>query len=321
VALGDQRRLGQVSAYLSQYFWQTGDQEQAIEAAERARAIAVAIGDFGLHVTSTVYLGAAYHILGDYRRAIDCFRKVLEFLEGKPLGERFGAINPLAVISRTQLCCCLAEVGEFAEGSACGEEGVRIAEAIDHPPSRVAAYLRLGFLYFHKGDLHRAISAFERGLALCQVTDIPSWPSQIASVLAAAYAQSGRVSAALPLLDQALEQTVSKQTMLYHTMWLPWLNEAALLANRIDQAIHLAGRGLTLSRERKERGREAYALRFLGEIHMHREPPEVGRPKPTTVRPSLWPRSWACVRSRPTATVAWARCMPRPARRSRPALR
>ena len=63
--------------------------------------------------------------------------------------------------------------------------------------------------------------------------------------------------------------------MLYHTMWLPWLSEAALLANRIDQAIHLAERGLTLSRERKERGREAYALRFLGEIHMHREPPEV----------------------------------------------
>ena len=42
------------------------------------------------------------------------------------------------------------------------------------------------------------------------------------------------------------------------------------------------------------------------------------RPKPTTARPWPWPRNSACARSRPTATAAWARCMPRPASGSRP---
>ena len=35
-----------------------------------------------------------------------------------------------------------------------------------------------------------------------------------------------------------------------------------------------AGRALELSRDLKQRGHEAYALRLLGEIAIHREPPE-----------------------------------------------
>ena len=39
------------------------------------------------------------------------------------------------------------------------------------------------------------------------------------------------------------------------------------------------------------------------------------RPKPTTSRPSPWPRNSACARSRPTATVALAPCMPQTGQR------
>jgi class 3 adenylate cyclase len=90
-----------------------------------------------------------------------------------------------------------------------------------------------------------------------------------------------------------------------------------LLAERDPEEAHaLAERALALARAHQERGNQAYALRLLGDIAAHREPPE-----PTTDRPSPWPTSSACARSRPTATGASARCTPRPTSGNRPAAR
>jgi len=53
------------------------------------------------------------------------------------------------------------------------------------------------------------------------------------------------------------------------------LGEAELQAGRMEEARTLAEQALTLARERQERGHQAYALRFLGEITVRREPLEV----------------------------------------------
>jgi tetratricopeptide (TPR) repeat protein len=62
--------------------------------------------------------------------------------------------------------------------------------------------------------------------------------------------------------------------MAYYPLRLTHLSEADLLASRPEDAHQLAGRALELSRDLKQRGHEAYALRLLGEIAIHREPPE-----------------------------------------------
>lgn len=53
-----------------------------------------------------------------------------------------------------------------------------------------------------------------------------------------------------------------------------YLSEGYLLANRIDDARESAQRALHLSSQHKERGNQAWALRVLGEIASHREPPD-----------------------------------------------
>src|SRR5262249_20160499 len=53
------------------------------------------------------------------------------------------------------------------------------------------------------------------------------------------------------------------------------LGEAQLLSSRLEEAHALAERALALARAHQERGHEAYALRLLGEIAAHRDPPEV----------------------------------------------
>ncbi len=272
-AVGNQPRLGQVYSYMTNYYLAVYDHARAIESGQRALIIAAALGEFALEVATNFYLGQVYASLGDYRRAIDSNRRIVTSIQGDPVRQRSGQSSLLA-FSRTWLVWCLAELGEFAEGIARGEEGVRVAEAVDQPFDRILAYLGVGLLHLRKGDLHSAIPVLERGLQLCQSGNLPVWFPAIASPLGYAYALSGRIAEAIPLLERAAEESTSMRGV-GHALRVAHLSEAYLLASRTEDASELALRALDLSRDHKERGHQAYALRLLGEIASYRDPPEV----------------------------------------------
>jgi tetratricopeptide (TPR) repeat protein len=143
-ALDDSHRLGRVAASMTQHFLYLGDYEHAIAAGQRALALAAASGEVGARLGATVYIGGAYYSLGDYQRAMDCFRQTATFLQGVLARERFG----LPVFPAVNVCGWLAwnltEVGAFAEAIARGEDGVRLAETVDHPMSLTSAYAAAG---------------------------------------------------------------------------------------------------------------------------------------------------------------------------------
>jgi hypothetical protein len=60
------------------------------------------------------------------------------------------------VQARAWLAWCHAELGTFGEGSAFGDEGLRIAEAVAHPGSLMVASWGIGLLALRQGDLRRA---------------------------------------------------------------------------------------------------------------------------------------------------------------------
>jgi tetratricopeptide (TPR) repeat protein len=177
-----------------------------------------------------------------------------------------------AVMSRTWSVSCLADLGAFDEGTARGEEAVRLAAAVDHPFSLTQAYFALGSLCLRKGDLHQAIPALERGLELCQSANILTWSPAVAAALGYACILAGRVVEALPLLQQAAAQDTSRGLSVGHARRVTYLSEAYLLTGHVDEATDLARRALAFARELKARGNEAYALRLLGEIHAHQNP-------------------------------------------------
>jgi tetratricopeptide (TPR) repeat protein len=90
-----------------------------------------------------------------------------------------------------------------------------------------------------------------------------------------AYALSGRVAEALPLLEQALEEAGRSGFLYEQALYITWLSEAYLLAGRRDEAREGAVHALALARAHREQGHEAWALRLLGEIAARREPLEV----------------------------------------------
>jgi tetratricopeptide (TPR) repeat protein len=274
-ALGDQPRLGRVAAFMCRYLREMGDHDSAVESGQQALAVAETLGDFALRVMAHQFLGVAYYALGDHRRALGVLRGNVESLAGDLIRESFGLVGYPSVNSRSWLVRCLAELGAFPEGVTYGEEAVRIAEAVDHPISLILAYLGVGFFSLRQRDLFRAIPALERCLDLCRVWNSLVWFPEAAAALGYAYACTGRVTEALPLLEQAEQRGAARETMGGQSLRVGYVSEAYLLAGRMQEAVQLAGRALDLARAHKERGYQAWALRLLGEIAAHQAPPEI----------------------------------------------
>jgi tetratricopeptide (TPR) repeat protein len=266
-ALDDQHRLGRVFSYMARSFFAVGDHDRAVESGQHALAIAAALEDVGLQVVTNFYLGVIYQLSGDYRRAIAFLRQTVALLEGEPSRKRVGLPYLPSVFARSFLVRCLAELGEFAEGSTRGEEGCRIAEAVDQPWDLLVAYFGLGLLYLYKGELRTAIPILERGLSLCQASDIPEWFSSTASELGLAYALSGRLTEALRLLEESVQLAISIGRRGRQSLWVARLSEGYLLAGRLEDATNHAMSAFELSCEHKEQGHQALSRWLSSPIH------------------------------------------------------
>jgi class 3 adenylate cyclase/tetratricopeptide (TPR) repeat protein len=273
--LDDQRRVGWVSVYMSHYFWITGESTEALAVGESARIIAETLGDFPLQVGATFYVGGACVTAGDYRRAESLLRSVVQSLEGDLSRQRFGLAGFPAVLSRSFLAWSLAQRGEFDEGAAHGEEGLRIAETVGHQYSLILACWGLGCLHGVKGEFSQAIRLLDRGLASARDWSVTLVSPRVMWALGHLYAWSGCVAKGLALLEEALEAVESIGLRSYHSLVLVQLGEVYVLANRLEEALGFARRALALAREHGQRGYEAWGLHLLGAIASHRDAPNV----------------------------------------------
>jgi tetratricopeptide (TPR) repeat protein len=273
-ALDDPRRLGRVAIALMAHLGRMGAYDQSIAAGQRALALATAVWDVTLQALATLRQATAYHVLGDYRRAIDCCEQAMTFFEGVRRHERFGLPNLPAVLARVYLTLCHAELGRFTAGRILGEEGQRIAETVAHPGSLMIASYALGLLALRQGDLPMAIPALERGLAICREAELPAYFHGIAAALGEAYTMVRRVEDAMPLLTQAMAQTTAMEEVAYQALCRLALGGAHLLAGHLEDAHAFAEQALVQGRQYQERSNEAYALRLLGDIAAQRQSPE-----------------------------------------------
>jgi class 3 adenylate cyclase/tetratricopeptide (TPR) repeat protein len=279
-ALDDPHRLGQVALFLAFHFRVIGAYDQAIAAAQRTLAFATASGEVVLHALAHHYLGVAYQAQGDYPRAMDYFGQAVASLDGVQRYERFGQWMLPAVQSRNLLAMIHAELGAVAQGVALGAEGLRIAEAVAHPWSLMFVYHGVGLLFLRQGDVRQALPRLERAVRICQEADLLNWYPRMAAALGAAYTLAGRIADAMPLLTQAMAQSLAMGSVQFEVLYGLPLGEAQMLTGRLEEAYVLADRTLEHARRRQERSNQAYALRLLGDIAAHREPPESEQAEP-----------------------------------------
>jgi class 3 adenylate cyclase/tetratricopeptide (TPR) repeat protein len=276
-ALGDRRQLGRICAYLTDYFRQVGDYEQALEAGRRGLAAAEVEGDLGILVTTNIYLGHVYYDTGQYGHATAHFRKNVATLGPEMLRERFGLPYLVSVHSRTWLAVSLVELGLFNEAIEHAKEALRIAEGANHASSLVSAHMGLGRAHLRRGDLERAVPVLERGLELARLWNVRLVLAFLTDSLGLAYALAGRTAEAFPLLQEALDLHVTMRGTTTQSARLVSLAQAHLLAGNAAEAVSLASRALELAERHGERGYLAYARGTLAEASMGLGSPDYGR--------------------------------------------
>jgi tetratricopeptide (TPR) repeat protein len=209
---------------------------------------------------------------GDYRGATAVLAKPVALLQGDLARELLGRALYPAITARAVLADCLTCLGEFSQAIAAAEEGIRIAEAIQQPASLLNAHHSACYPLLGQGRFHDAIPRLERSLALWNASDVAAWHHRNAGTLGYAYAMTGQLTEAFPLLEQAVERArrVDRRN---ETRVLVYFAEAYLHVGQQGDANATAARALDLSRERCERGAEAWAMWLLGEIHAQYEPP------------------------------------------------
>jgi len=265
-ALGDRRRLGVVSSFLTNYFQVMGDLQAAVDYGRRALDIATAERDADVEIVATAYLSLSHQTLGDLPRAVEHARRCIARVASERVLERLGMAILPAVYARTALVRALAELGDFAEGTSVGLEGIRIAEEADHAYSLHFACLGLGALHLRQGDATRAVSLLERAHDLCRVADAPAMLAHVAAFLGSAYSLAGRLGDALAVLERAQLHASAiglPGSTLGHALRLMALGEAHLLSGDATRAAEIGREALEHFRRLRALGYQAWGLRLL----------------------------------------------------------
>lgn len=265
-SLDDRYRLGWVSAYLTACYCNTPRRAEAEAAGLRAMAIADEHAELRLQVMAHFFLGLAYVYACRWRESIPLLTWNAERLTGALAFERFGEPGLPAVFSRSYLLRALAEVGQFEEALAQGQEAVRLSESTDLPMCLASALEGLGLVYLWRGDLPQAIALLEPSLRLCEERHFHIILHAVQAYLGYAYALAGRDAEAMFLL----ETSAKIDGGLHPALRIAMLGEAHLLAGRVDRAQQCVDRALALATVGTEHGGRAWTLRLAAEVMLAR---------------------------------------------------
>jgi class 3 adenylate cyclase/tetratricopeptide (TPR) repeat protein len=265
--LGDRRRLGDVLTNLAGYFVLTGDPERAIETAGEVLALASDVDDLSLSARADNILAWAHLTAGDFRRAVETYRRAIATLDGPLAQERLTRYSATATGAHAFLVWALAELGEFEAAQAPAGEALRIADAADRPFGRLQASFGLGFLHLRRGEFPQAIQVLEGALEICRASNLKALAFHgVAAFLGGSYGWSGRVGDAIALLEPVVAQTATMGAWFDHIIAIVPLGEAHLLAGNLAEARRLGERAVDACVAYRERGHHAWALRLLGEV-------------------------------------------------------
>jgi len=168
----------------------------------------------------------------------------------------------------------LGILGAFAEGRRHGEEALRLAMLEGRGDTPIVAHGCLGGLYLTQGDLEHAIRVYDQGLALCRASGERGWLRPIMAGLGYASTLQGRLAEGRALLEEGIRESLRIGALHDQASYLVGLSEVCRLAGRGEEAGQHARQALDLARQLKQRRVEASALRQLGVVYAHADPPD-----------------------------------------------
>jgi tetratricopeptide (TPR) repeat protein len=270
--LNDDRRRGEVAAFITNIHSIFGELDAALMTGTRALEIAGRLGDLRLRILATTFLIQAHYWRGEHERVVELGTNSIAAMPVDWVHDNFGLLAPLSVFHRIWLAVSLAELGRFAEAAEYAAEAIRIGEPTDHPYALGLAYYPAGTLHLLRGDWVEARSVIEHWVAVLRTGNVVFLLPFAVATSAWVLAQLGETSEALNRLSegqQLLDSHVARGIVGqcgwdYHS-----LGRACLLLGRLDEARRLGN--LAIESSPCQLGFAAYALHLLGDIATHRD--------------------------------------------------
>jgi len=273
--LGDKQRSAQYAAFRCNHHYLIGQQRRAIEFGDTGVRLARECDDRVVLGQSLFRLGQSYHALGEYPQAILLLEQGLEFNANELRYDRHNLSMIPSVLNRTWLAIALVECGDFSAGMRHATRALEIAEGAEHQLSELLGWLSIGYVLSRKGEIERAVGALERGLDLCDRWSFRVWRIRLVSVLAVAYARSGRAEKGLQLAGQALSDSEKMRLIVDKPRLLVRLGQVSLVARQIEAALTLGKQAAAIAAAHEAKGDEAWARFLIGRAYWTSEPKDL----------------------------------------------
>jgi tetratricopeptide (TPR) repeat protein len=267
VKLKDDRRRGQVCAFMTTVQATLDELDEALATGGRALQIAEQLDDLKLRLLSTSYLEQAYCYRGEYERVIALATQNIAALPAEWVHDNLGMAVPVSVFDRAWLIMSLAETGRFAEAVAHASEAIRIADATERAFTMGWAHFAASMPYLLKGDWTSANSMVENWLAMLRSGNVAIHLPWAVASSAWALAEMGNTDEALKRVDEAeelLDQQAARGIVGHRGFAYHAIGRACLRLGRLDKARHLAERAVGASQHQP--GFAAHALHLLGDL-------------------------------------------------------
>jgi len=280
--LEDRPRLGRIASRMANLAWLDARYPSAIELAQEALRIAAVIDDSDVRaeatdvrINATHVLGLTYLSLGQYHTSIELLRQNVEGPAASVARQRSGFTIPPYVFGCGLLAWGSGLLGDFEAALTYGRRGVDEAEVSGSFHAQAAACLYLATALVSKGEFEAALPLCERGLRLSETSAISFWRAFGYSMWGWALACSGEPVQGLPHLEQGavLQESVGIKAI-RSVFWTRW-GEGLLLNGNVQEARHVAGRGMELAVASGERGFEAEAHYLLARTAAEGRAPEM----------------------------------------------
>ncbi len=254
--LADHALIVRYYVWLSLHYGFLGERDQAVQSAQRALAEAQQCQDEVLMGMAYAQLGNEDFFAGRLLQAVEHSRHAVALLEGTAERYWLGLANYILAIS-------YYFIGEFGQALEAAARVEAVADTIgDRRLQTNAAGIR-GWSLATRGD-------WDAGIAACQdALERAPEPHETAlalGLLGHAYLEQGNLAAAIPVLEQAVEEANRYRSRQVQSWFKAYLGEAYRLDQQLDKAQQFASQGYELASSIKHGWGAALAQRTLGRL-------------------------------------------------------
>ena len=263
LALGDRGRHARAASLLASFQWAYGNLDSAINLCREALDNIGDGPDVAARVQILVRLGGPLSEKGFFREACVMLDEARKLALSKEMFGRYGLTTVAAASTAAYQSRCLAELGAYTDAVRMAELALDTAQESGHAFSMAVANLYLGLAHIVAGQFGAAIPHLKTALTITEATRLHIYQPLTLGALGYALSKTGSMAEGLALLTASHQHAQMLRQARHEPQILVWMADIALTTGDVDNAIRYAEDAAALAEQAGQLSDRAAALAAL----------------------------------------------------------